>query len=663
MWLPHSCGKARGDAESNRASWQHRWRGRLHVGLRWRYDHRLRLRRSSRGPVRKRARRRGRLLEDRVDLPLHASAENADARLQLRLHQRLLRLRVRHHRGAGLGGRRRLPKEASHLHLRLHQGLRLGLGIRAGQHREAPQHRGHAGGGSGRRRGHHHGRRLPGRHDRRPGRQRRRKGARCERVGRLGAREDLNRGWPALAEQPPLVHQRGLVLVAHKAVSVAELGVQHHRPDAGAQRGQAREVACSALRLQHVLVLVGGDELRQAYGREQRGADPRAVRVAGQADDRHAHQERLARGRRVGVREGVQRDVHLIVDLQMIKRRRGQRQQLQPVLRNALRLEAVDEGLLHIGGVEALVLHEQPAVRHLSHDPCPERDARLGDLGEATETAESHVAVLQCRECVYVRDAHRGGVAEEDAGHPDELLAVGLLGLDGVHDAVGDAVVDGAEPRRVVVANVGALYRCRLQRADVQAVVGSVPSELHQDVDSIRTDDLGDLLRRFPRDLLPVRVRHETLEKLRLLVFPSGGGVKENLEKVPVVVLEEGVTEEGHRVVEVVGRNVADAQFPVHRARHGPLGVRGAQLPAEALRPGAVRLEDPIWIDLVQVVQRQEPVLSRVLRGRRQLDASLVHSQGLVQVAVIPEQPAQVVVGLRIGRRDGHGAREVLQRL
>mmetsp|Transcript_47344 Transcript_47344/g.135771 ORF Transcript_47344/g.135771 Transcript_47344/m.135771 type:complete len:501 (+) Transcript_47344:1206-2708(+) len=347
----------------------------------------------------------------------------------------------------------------------------------------------------------------------------------------------------------------------------------------------------------------------------------------------------------------------------MIERRRGQRQQLQPVLRNALRLEAVDEGLLHVGGVETLVLHEQPAVRHLSHDPCPERDARLGDLGEATETAERHVAVLQCRECVYVRDAHRGSVAEEDAGHPDELLAVGLLGLDGVHDAVGDAVVDGAEPRRVVVANVGALHRCRLQRADVQAVVGSVPSELHQDVDSIRTDDLGDLLRRFPCDLLPVRVRHETLEKLRLLVLPSGGGVKENLEEVPVVVLEEGVAEEGHRVVEVVGRNVADAQFPVHRARHGPLGVRGAQLPAEALRPGAVRLEDPIWIDLVQVVQRQEPVLSRVLRGRRQLDASFVHSQGLVQVAVVPEQPAQVVVGLRIGRRDGHGAREVLQRL
>mmetsp|Transcript_8613 Transcript_8613/g.26179 ORF Transcript_8613/g.26179 Transcript_8613/m.26179 type:complete len:320 (-) Transcript_8613:783-1742(-) len=318
------------------------------------------------------------------------------------------------------------------------------------------------------------------------------------------------------------------------------------------------------------------------------------MRAACEADHRHSHQQRLARRRRVRIREGVQGNVDLVVDLQVVERRGRERHQLEPILSDAVALEVLDEGGLHVRRVEALVLHQQAAARHLAQHAGPEGDARRADLGQAAEAAEGDVACAERRQWLDIWNARRRRVTEETTWQPDELLAERLLAVWGVNHRVCHAIVDGSEPGRVVVPYVGKLDRRRLQGHDVQSVVGGVARELNEDVDAVFPDKVCNLLRRPPEDLLPAVWRDHILEELGLLILASCVGIQVNVEELAVPVLKQAVAEEGHGVGEKVGGYVPHSQRPLHLPGTEPICKRMAQLAAKPLAPGTVRCEDPL---------------------------------------------------------------------
>mmetsp|Transcript_56567 Transcript_56567/g.143114 ORF Transcript_56567/g.143114 Transcript_56567/m.143114 type:complete len:280 (-) Transcript_56567:1158-1997(-) len=275
----------------------------------------------------------------------------------------------------------------------------------------------------------------------------------------------------------------------------------------------------------------------------------------------------------------------------MIKRCGRQCHQLQPVLTDAMSFKFVDERSLHIWRIEAFVLYQQPAVRYLPKDTCPKCHTWLSYLRQATETPESNEAIFQCRELVDIRDARRGGIAEEATRHSHQLFAEVLLRFRGVDHRIGYPVVDCTHTRGVVVADVSKLHGRRFQRSNVQAVVCSVAGELHEDVDLILADQGGHLVRRSAEDLFPVRRRHHALEELCLVVLARRVRVEEYLEEVAVVMLEQRMAEERHRVMEEVRRDVTNPQSSVRRPLNRPVCERRTELDAETLGPRSMRLE------------------------------------------------------------------------
>mmetsp|Transcript_41649 Transcript_41649/g.120652 ORF Transcript_41649/g.120652 Transcript_41649/m.120652 type:complete len:244 (-) Transcript_41649:1213-1944(-) len=235
----------------------------------------------------------------------------------------------------------------------------------------------------------------------------------------------------------------------------------------------------------------------------------------------------------------------------------GQRQELQPVRGDAVALKLPGEARLDLPRVEALRLHKQSAVGHLLQHARPQGKALGVDLGQAAEAPEGHEAVCRCGQWADVGDPRRGRVAEEAAGQPHELLAEGLAAVGGVHHRVGDAVVDRAKARGIVVPYVGELDRRWFQRQDIEPIVCRVPSQFDQDVDSVFSYHACNLVSRLAQDLPPAVLRNHLLESGGRFVLSGGVRVQDYVKLLLVSMLQQTLGEEGHRVVEEVWGDVA----------------------------------------------------------------------------------------------------------
>mmetsp|Transcript_130991 Transcript_130991/g.310668 ORF Transcript_130991/g.310668 Transcript_130991/m.310668 type:complete len:360 (-) Transcript_130991:1374-2453(-) len=284
-----------------------------------------------------------------------------------------------------------------------------------------------------------------------------------QRIGRPVATEDLLRWLSPIAVRKPLLAEDGLELVPHKARSVAEGRGQHNLPQILPQHGQGLKIAAEAFDLGDVSFLGLSCKLSQANCAEQCVAHSGPMGAAHQTHRWHSHEQRLAGGGGVGVWEGVKRNVHLVVDVQVLVGRRRQSHELQPMLGNAVRLELCNEGGLDIWGVETLVLHQQLAVWNLVQATSPQCDDGLAHFRKAAEASEGDVAVSQSRQGLYFRHAGWWGVAEEAPRYAYQFLAEGLLSVLRIDNVIHQPVVNCAQPRGVVVADVSDLDGRRLQ--------------------------------------------------------------------------------------------------------------------------------------------------------------------------------------------------------
>mmetsp|Transcript_14621 Transcript_14621/g.32008 ORF Transcript_14621/g.32008 Transcript_14621/m.32008 type:complete len:311 (-) Transcript_14621:1813-2745(-) len=179
--------------------------------------------------------------------------------------------------------------------------------------------------------------------------QRRGEGPRRQRIRWLLAGEDLSGRRSPFAEEAPLLLQNWLELPLREAGSIAQGRGQEELPQVLAQCRQCRHVRGDCFGLLHILVVIRCNEFIEPQCCEQGDADTRTMSLPVQAHNGHSHEHRLARRRGVGIREGVQSHVNLVVDIEMIKGCRCERHQLQPVFRDAVGLELVDDDGLHVG--------------------------------------------------------------------------------------------------------------------------------------------------------------------------------------------------------------------------------------------------------------------------------------------------------------------------
>jgi hypothetical protein len=158
-------------------------------------------------------------------------------------------------------------------------------------------------------------------------------------------------------------------------------------------------------------------------------------------------------------------------------------------------------------------------------------------------------------------------VAQEALGQAHQVLHVPGLGATRVRNRIHHAVLDRPHPHGVRIPDVTHLDRRRPQGHHAQPVPRRVPRQLHQDVDAIVGDPLGDGLIGHGRAVAPRQ--GQPLQTLRYLVRLAGAEVHVDVERRAVVPGEHRLGEVRHRVPPEVRRQVPDAQFC------GPPGAPG----------------------------------------------------------------------------------------
>mmetsp|Transcript_72435 Transcript_72435/g.204777 ORF Transcript_72435/g.204777 Transcript_72435/m.204777 type:complete len:549 (-) Transcript_72435:53-1699(-) len=397
------------------------------------------------------------------------------------------------------------------------------------------------------------------------------------------------------------------------------------------------------------------------------------MRPAAEADQGHAHHERLTRRGHAVVREGVEGDVDPVVGLPEVAAR-ARRDEPEAVRRHALRREARrDLGARRLR-LQAVGLQHQDAAGHLAEDPRPEHEAGGAELGEVVEGPERErrgrppLAVAAARRAGgpgHVRQARRRRVAEGAPRQAQQALGELLLAARGVQGGVRQQVVHCRQPRRVEVPQVRHLHRGRPQRHDVKPVLGRVACEVNQDTHPVLAYLSRHVVCGVAADVAPVRRRHERFQLRSPRVASRRAGVDEDLKRLWAVVLQQAPDEERRGAVADIGGGVAQAQAPPRRPQRGPRLESRAGALGEGRAPRPVRLEHGGLRDLLvrEVVERQEPVLRRGGGGGLGLQAALVAPDGERHVALLQVHPAEDVVGLRQVRCGRDGTLQAAQRL
>ncbi|HEX7055358.1 MAG TPA: hypothetical protein VF211_15655 [Burkholderiales bacterium] len=389
----------------------------------------------------------------------------------------------------------------------------------------------------------------------------------------------------------------------HEARRVAQDRAADLRRRARPQLAEQRRVRGEAPGDRHELVRVVRDGLFQADALQYRVRGALAVRVADQRDHRHAHPERLARRRRAVVGNRVERQVDVVVPVEMARRVGDMVGEQQALRRDAEPAELLDQVGAHGGAARAARLDHQPGGGDGAQRRRPQRERAAREFRQGVERAERDVAVALRGRAGGARPLVECAEAQERLGKPQQLLEVQRV-VVAVRVPVADPVVDERRAAGVGIAEVHHLERRRPRGERPQAAALGVAGEVDQDVDAVAAD----LLRE--RAVRQVVHRLEAIgvppDRLGDVVAAAQVRVADDLEARLVVLRDEVAHEVADRVAAQVGRQVGEAQPAGAPCRDG--GQRRRALRG-APAPGLVRREYFALGERVVVVERHQLVL------------------------------------------------------
>ena len=169
-----------------------------------------------------------------------------------------------------------------------------------------------------------------------------------------------------------------------------------------------------------------------------------------QRNYRHAHIEGVAGRPAAGIREGIERDVHIGVFAQILPRQRTQGQPLRHNPRPGDPLHRVSAAIRrakHVG------LEKKPRIRHLPQNFCPCRQHLVGHLGKIIKAAKRHIAVFFAGRRRHRRLLAARRIAKMAVWQYQELLRKSVLLRRVVKIDVAEEIIDGGKPRRGEIAD------------------------------------------------------------------------------------------------------------------------------------------------------------------------------------------------------------------
>ena len=127
-------------------------------------------------------------------------------------------------------------------------------------------------------------------------------------------------------------------------------------------------------------------------------------------------------------------------------------------------------------------------------------------------------------------------VAPGAVGQAPEFFDAKFVGKSGgIDEGIGKAIVDGADARRIWIAEIGDLNRRRFSVEDAETISTGVTGEIDENVDLVGADPGGSVFVAFAEDLAPVL--EQRFHSLRDGVFLGHVGVGEKLHVLRVVIL------------------------------------------------------------------------------------------------------------------------------
>ena len=132
---------------------------------------------------------------------------------------------------------------------------------------------------------------------------------------------------------------------------------------------------------------------------------------------------------------------------------------------------------------------------------------------------------------------------------------------EGIEHAVADAAIKAQQPCAVGVAEAGEQQRRRPQRQHIEAVAGGVTRQIHQQIDAIAADALGQLFAgEFNRAAPTIgQVDQPLADRIEILHL----AIQKQLKVAAVAPAQQRFDEAGGGVAVDIWREIANAQRPL----------------------------------------------------------------------------------------------------
>ena len=235
-------------------------------------------------------------------------------------------------------------------------------------------------------------------------------------------------------------------------------------------------------------------------------------------------------------------------------------------------------------------------------------------------------------------------------GQPPRHLREQVLTAQRHAGLVRQVMVDRPQPRRVAVAQPAQRHRRRLAREHPEPVAHRVARHVHQHVDAVVPDALGQGLVAQPPRGHPVV--HTSLVARRHRVLAPQLRIGPHFHGRLIVSRQQRLQEPRAGMLAEVRRHIAHPQPPVRAPAVRVRPPARTQRPAEAPLVLDIGLVDLLGAALRVVVEDEQQVVEQVLRHQPERDGALDADHGLVERATMRQHVAQVVMShSRVGPR------------
>ncbi len=293
-------------------------------------------------------------------------------------------------------------------------------------------------------------------------------------------------------------------------------------------------------------------------------------------------------------------------------------------------------------------LQQQARARNFGQHPCGGILKLRGQLRKIVEAAEGNRAGCERGQRTHLGARLVGPIAEVGSRQAHQLFGrepVGFARRIGV--GVGDAQIHCAQSGRIGIAEVGRLDRRRLHCHGEQAVARGMAGKVHEDVDPIVPDAVGELRVRKVLAIGPPagQLAQPIGDRVLLPVVV----VAIDVELGAIVAFQYRLEEPRHHVLAEIRRYVTDAK----PARPRWIRRRRFVAPREQFAEALVLAEYGSRILVRAVIQLEQQITERRSAAGCQFQYSAVGRDGVVSPAVFVINAGQIEMHLRpVGQFD-----------